>query len=116
MTARYGAPAPDGVRHLVRASHHPARAVECPHCGAHAHAPCTTKSKRHRLSAPVTTPLFPAAKALIHDSRITAWARATAVCPACQVEPGVECFGVGGVPLRDGDVHPQRQVEAGVTV
>lgn len=116
MTARYGAPAPDGVRHTLRADHHPARAVPCPHCGANEHRPCTTRSKRHRLSAPVTSKLLPATTALIHDSRITAWARATACCPTCQVEPGVPCWGVGGIPLQSGDVHPQRVVEAGVTV
>lgn len=103
MTARYGADMPDTVRHFVRANHHPARAVECPHCGAHAHRPCTTISKRRLKAEPC-------------PSRISAWARITAVCPACQVEPGIECYGVDGVPLRDGDVHPQRQALAGVTV
>ncbi|WNI19147.1 zinc finger domain-containing protein [Actinacidiphila sp. ITFR-21] len=102
MTARWGAPAPDGVRHLLRADHHPARAVACPHCGAHAHAPCTTISGRRRLPDPP------------HPSRITAWARATAVCPTCQVAPGTECHN-GGWALPGGAVHPARQTEAEVT-
>lgn len=103
MTARWGTPPPDGIRHLVRAPHNPARAVPCPHCLAHAHAPCTTISKRRRLTEP-------------HPGRITAWVRTVACCPACQVEPGVECWSVDGTPLRDGAVHPQRRAEAGVTV
>lgn len=95
MSARWGAPAPEGVRHLVRAKQHPARAVECPHCGAHAHQPCTTISKRRRLPEP-------------HPARITAWARTTSVCPVCQVEPGVDCHN-GGWPLPGDTVHPERQ-------
>lgn len=35
---------------------------------------------------------------------------------ACQVEPGVECYGPGGIPLRGGDVHPERTALAGATV
>lgn len=102
MTARWGAPAPDGVRHLVRAKHHPARAVACPHCGAHEHAPCTTVSKRLRLPDPP------------HPSRVSAWVRAMAVCPVCQVEPGVECH-LDGWALAGGAVHPERQALAEVT-
>lgn len=108
MTARWGAPAPEGIRHVVRAPHHPARAVPCPHCLAHAHAPCTTISKRRRLAADITA-------VIVHSGRIAAWAREVAVCPACQVEPGVECHGVDQTPLPSGRVHPQREVEAGVT-
>ncbi len=99
MTARWGAPAPDGIRLIVRAPQHPARAVECPHCGAHEHAPCTTVSKRRRKTEPC-------------PSRITAWARATSVCPTCQVEPGIDCH-QGGWPLAGGDVHQERTVLAG---
>ena len=99
MTRGWGAPAPDGIRHLVRAAQHPARAVPCPHCGAHEHQPCTTPSKRHRLPDPP------------HPSRITAWVTATAVCPTCQVGPGVACH-LDGWPLPGGQVHPARQQEA----
>ena len=99
MTARYGAPAPDGIRHVLRAPHHPARAVECPHCGAHEHQPCTTISRRRRMADP-------------HPGRITAWARTTSVCPVCQVEPGIECH-LNGWPLAGGNVHPERTELAG---
>jgi hypothetical protein len=98
VTARWGAPAPDGVRHLVRAGQHPARAVECPHCEAHEHRPCTTKSKRRRLE-----------DAPVHPGRITAWVRQTAVCPTCQVEPGVQCHEAG---WPQADNHPARIAEA----
>lgn len=98
MTARWGAPAPDGIRHLTRAQHHPARAVECPHCGAHAHAPCTTISKRRRKTDPC-------------PSRITAWIKASACCPTCQVEPGIDCHN-DGWPLGAQTVHAARQTEA----
>ena len=99
MTPRWGAPAPEGIRHLARAAHHPARAVDCPHCGAHPHAPCTTISGRRRLPDPP------------HPSRITAWVVATAVCPACQVAPGTGCHN-SGWPLGDPAVHPERVAEA----
>jgi Zn ribbon nucleic-acid-binding protein len=102
VTRRYGAPAPDGVRHLVRAGQHPARAVECPHCGAHEHQPCTTPSKRRRLGQP-------------HPGRITAWAIATAVCPTCQVEPGIHCH-QDGWPLAGAAAHPARHEIAGEAV
>ena len=98
MTRGWGAPAPDGIRHLVRAPHHPARAVPCPHCGAHEHQPCTTVSKRHRKTEPC-------------PSRITAWVTAVAACPTCQVGPGVACH-LDGWPLPGGQVHPARQQEA----
>jgi hypothetical protein len=96
---RHGAPAPDVIRHVVRAPNHPARSVECPHCGAHEHAPCTTISKRRRKSEPC-------------PSRISAWVRSTAVCPACQVEPGVECH-LDGWALAGGAVHQERADLAG---
>jgi hypothetical protein len=95
------------VRHVLRADHHPARAVPCPHCEAAAHAPCTTVSKRHRLSAAVTT-------SQVHASRITAWARTTSACPVCQVAPGAECHN-GGWPLPGSMVHPERTELAGET-
>lgn len=88
----------ENVRHLVRAVQHPARAVDCPHCGAREHQPCTTRSKRHRLPEP-------------HPGRVAAWARTVACCPGCQVEPTVACH-TGGQPLHDGAVHHQRYTEA----
>jgi hypothetical protein len=90
---------PETVRHIVRATHHPARAVSCPHCGALAHQPCTTRSKRHRLTGEV------------HPGRISAWVRTVAVCPACQVVPGIPCH-TAGRPLHDGAVHMERTTEA----
>jgi len=99
-----GASMPTDIRGLAHmAPQHPSRAIACPHCRVEAKAACTTVSGRRRLTEP-------------HPGRITAWARTTACCPACQVEPGVPCWGVGGTPLGSGDVHPQRVVEAGVTV
>jgi hypothetical protein len=98
MTRRPAAEMPDTVRHFLRAKAHPARAVACPHCLAHEHRPCTTVSKRRQMPQP-------------HPARISAWVRATAVCPVCQVAPGVDCHEAGR-PLHGGDVHPRRQVEA----
>jgi hypothetical protein len=98
MNHGWNAPMPDSIRHVLRGRQHPARSVECPHCHAHAHRPCTTPSKRRILTEP-------------HPQRVSAWARATACCPACQVEPGVECHH-DGRPLYDGQVHPQRHAEA----
>lgn len=96
-------PAGDAIRRTIhrtlRADHHPARAVPCPHCEAHEHRPCTTISKRRRMPEP-------------HPSRITAWARTTSVCPVCQVEPGIECH-TGGWPLAGGAVHQERTALAG---
>lgn len=97
---RYAAPMPDSVRHFLRAKAHPARAVPCPHCEVPAHRPCTTISGRRQIT---DTP--------VHPARITAWVRATAVCPVCQVEPGTDCHEAGR-PLPGGDVHPRRQTEA----
>lgn len=93
-----GADMPDTVRTFLRVNHHPARSVECSHCGAHAHRPCTTRSKRRLLT-----------DAPVHPARVTSWARATAVCPTCQVEPGVQCHDQG---WPQGDNHPARQTEA----
>lgn len=98
-----GADMPDTVRHFLRAGHHPARATECPHCGAHAHRPCTTRSKRRLLT-----------DAPVHPARITAWARATAVCPTCQVAPGAACH-LSGYALPGDHVHEARLAEAEVT-
>lgn len=95
-----GADMPNDVRHFLRATHHPARAVECPHCGAHAHRPCTTKSKRRLLT-----------DAPVHPARITAWARASAVCPTCQVAPGDACH-LAGYAVAADHVHPARLDEA----
>lgn len=90
---------PETVRHIVRAAQHPARGVACPHCHAVAHQPCTTPSKRRRLTGEV------------HPGRITAWVRSIACCPACQVEPTVPCH-TAGVALHDGAVHMERTTEA----
>ncbi|WP_030024948.1 zinc finger domain-containing protein [Streptomyces monomycini] len=99
MTRRIpGAPMPDVVRHALRARQHPARAVECPHCGAHPHRLCTTISGRRRLPQP-------------HPKRIAAWARTVACCPTCQVEPGAPCHR-DGRQLPGGTVHARRYAEA----
>lgn len=46
-----------------------------------------------------------------HPRHVAAWAIATAVCSACQVEPGVPCH-LAGVPFPDGHAHPERVKEA----
>ncbi|WP_443050562.1 zinc finger domain-containing protein [Streptomyces sp. H27-D2] len=89
---------PDGIRRYLRAKKAPALGVGCPHCGAHAHRPCTTPSKRHVLVVP-------------HAVRVSAWVRLVACCPACQVTPGVECHSDGRA-LPDGAVHARREAEA----
>lgn len=43
------------------------------------------------------------------QARIAAWTVLVAVCPACQVEPGVPCH-LDGRPLDT--PHPQRTTEA----
>lgn len=91
------APMPESIRHLLHSAQHPARAVACPHCGAHDRQPCTTISGRHRLEQP-------------HTVRVAAWARAMACCPACQVEPGIPCHDDGRP--RHGTVHAERHHEA----
>lgn len=98
MSRKPAAPMPESIRSLLRAKQHPARAVRCPHCGAAEHRPCVVRSNSRLLPQP-------------HPARVTAWARATAVCPACQVEPGVPCH-LDGRPFPDGHVHPQRETEA----
>ncbi|MBA2951630.1 zinc finger domain-containing protein [Streptomyces himalayensis] len=99
MTRRPAAPMPDSIRHLLRAAQHPARAVDCPHCGALDRRPCTTVSGRHLLPQP-------------HPGRISAWARATACCPQCQVEPGTPCHDEGRARTT---VHARRYQEAEAT-
>lgn len=91
-------PMPESIRHSLRAAQHPARAVECPHCGAAPHRPCQSRSKTRVMPQP-------------HPSRVSAWARSAAVCPTCQVEPEVPCHN-DGWPLHDGDVHAARESEA----
>lgn len=98
MIRQPAAPMPEMIRHTLRAQQHPARTVRCPHCDAHEHRPCTTPSKRRLLTLP-------------HPARISAWARATACCPACQVEPGVSCHNQGRA-LPGGQVHDRRVAEA----
>lgn len=94
---RRTAPMPDSLRHYLRAGQHPARAVECPHCGAHQHKPCRVRA---------TGRLLPD----IHPARRSAWAEQTACCPHCQVAPGTPCH-TDGVPLPD-RVHARRHLEA----
>lgn len=100
MTHRPTAEMPETIRHTLRAKQHPARGVDCPHCAAHAHRPCRSQSKVRTLTQP-------------HPSRISAWVRSIACCPACQVEPGIDCH-QDGRALHDGAVHPQRETEAQV--
>lgn len=99
MTRRYAAPMPEDLRHFMRAKAHPARSVECPHCGAAAHKPChlRTGSQRH-LAEP-------------HPQRLSAWARNAACCTRCQVTPTVPCH-LDGMALADGAVHAERYDEA----
>lgn len=96
MTRKPANQMPAEIRGLLRAKQHPARAVDCPHCGAAAHRPCRSQSKVRTLTEP-------------HPSRVSAWARASAVCPACQVEPTIACHADG---RELAEVHPQRQTEA----
>lgn len=93
---RYTAPMPAELRHQLRAGRHPARAVECPHCRAHAHQPCRLRKSGRPLDKP-------------HPQRLNAWALATACCPACQVEPGIPCHDEGRARLT---VHARRYQEA----
>lgn len=91
-------PVGDAIRRTIHrtlgAHHHPARSVPCPHCGAKADTPCTTRSGRRLLrDAPA------------HASRITAWARATKACPTCGAQPGTDCH-TGGWPTTT--VHDTR--------
>lgn len=99
MTIRYSAPMPEGLQHFMRARQHPARAVECPHCGAHAHRPCVLRSSGRQLPQP-------------HPQRVSAWAQTAACCPECQVEPGIQCHDEGRPRFT---VHARRHQEAEAT-
>ena len=96
MTARYNAPMPDSIRHILRAKHHPARAVPCPHCGAAAHRPCVLKTRNRVLTEP-------------HPQRVSEWAQTVACCPDCQVTPTVPCHENGRARAT---VHDCRYTEA----
>lgn len=96
MTNRYIAPMPPQLRHALRASHHPARSVPCTHCGAKAHHSCVLRKSGRELPDP-------------HPQRLSDWARTTACCPECQVEPGIACHDEG-TPRNT--VHARRYQEA----
>ena len=99
MTRRSSAPMPDSLRHFMRAGQHPARSVPCPHCAVGQHKPCQVPSSKRVMNQP-------------HPQRVTAWARATACCPECQVTPGVPCHDEGrALPT----VHNRRYQEAEAT-
>lgn len=98
---RYTAPMPADLRHQMRAGAHPARSVPCPHCEAKAHQSCHLRKSGRELPAP-------------HPQRVTDWARTTACCPACQVEPGITCRTPEGFPLST--VHDRRIQEAEETL
>lgn len=100
---RYIAPMPDELHHELRAGQHPARSVPCPHCGVRAHQPCRLRKSGRLLPKP-------------HPQRLTAWARTTACCPECQVEPGTDCRTPDGFPLADRTVHARRYQEAQETL
>lgn len=93
---RYTAPMPDELHHQLRAGQHPARSVPCTHCSAKAHQPCVLRKSRRLLPKP-------------HPQRLADWARATACCPECQVEPGITCHDNGIARTR---VHARRYQEA----
>lgn len=97
MTIRHNAPMPAELQHFMRAGQHPARSVECPHCGASEHKPCRIPANGRTLPKP-------------HPHRIAAWAENTACCPRCQVAPGTPCHS-DGIPLPD-QVHNRRLLEA----
>lgn len=99
MTLHAGAPMPDSLRHFVRAKQHPARAVTCPHCGAHPHRPCVLRKSGRLLTEP-------------HPQRVSAWAQASACCPECQVTPEVPCHEDGRARTT---VHDRRYQEAEAT-
>lgn len=99
MTLHAGAPMPESLRHFVRATHHPARAVPCPHCGARAHRPCQLRKSGRILTQP-------------HPQRISAWAQTSACCPQCQAEPTVPCHDEGRARTT---VHARREQEAEAT-
>ncbi|WP_030169071.1 hypothetical protein [Streptomyces sp. NRRL S-813] len=95
-TRRPAAPMPESIRHGLRAKQHPARAVECPHCGAAAHRPCVVRSRNTVLAQP-------------HPQRVSAWAQTTACCPECQVTPTAPCHDDGRARAT---VHNRRYQEA----
>lgn len=99
MTVRSAAPMPESLRHFMRASQHPARAVDCPHCGAKAHRPCVLRKTGRQLPQP-------------HPQRVSAWAQITACCPDCQVEPTTPCHDEGRARTT---VHARRYQEAEAT-
>ncbi|MEU6990313.1 hypothetical protein ABZ953_06580 [Streptomyces sp. NPDC046465] len=96
MTLHAGAPMPEQLRHWMRAKAHPARSVPCPHCGAAAHKPCRLRTRNGFKTEP-------------HPQRISEWAKTTACCPACQVEPGIDCHDDGWARAT---VHARRYQEA----
>lgn len=97
---RYTAPMPPDLRHQMRAGAHPARSVPCGHCGAKAHRPCHLRTRDQVLAEP-------------HSQRVTDWARTTACCPECQVEPGIPCHDEGRARTA---VHARRIQEAEETL
>ena len=99
MTLHAGAPMPESLRHFMRAQHHPARAVPCPHCGVSAHKPCVLRTTGRHLPEP-------------HPQRRSAWAQLTACCPQCQVTPEVPCHEDGRARTT---VHARRYQEAEAT-
>jgi hypothetical protein len=96
MTHRTAAQMPESIRHILRAKQHPARAVNCPHCGAHAHRPCVLRTRNQVLTQP-------------HPQRVSAWAQTVACCPDCQVEPTTPCHDEGRARHT---VHDRRYTEA----
>lgn len=97
---RYTAPMPTELRHHMRTGAHPARSVPCPHCGAKVHQPCHLRKTGRTLPQP-------------HPQRLTDWARTTACCPECQVEPGIPCHDDG---RERATVHDRRYQEAEETL
>jgi hypothetical protein len=102
MGLHQGAPMPASIRHGFRARAHPARSVPCPneHCHAREHQSCIVRVNGRVLAKP-------------HPSRINLWAETVAVCPECQVTPGIPCHD-NGLPLAH--VHDRRIEEAKVTL
>lgn len=96
---RYVAPMPPQLRRQMRAGHHPARAIPCPHCGAKANRPCVLRKSGRILADP-------------HPQRVNDWALTSACCPQCQVTPGTPCHD-DGIPRRT--VHDRRIQEAETT-
>jgi hypothetical protein len=99
MTRRPAAPMPEALRRQLRAQHHPAQAIPCPHCQARAHRPCAVRATGRQTPGP-------------HPARATAWAQASACCPQCQAEPTAACHD-DGRPRRT--IHNHRYTEAEAT-